>query len=113
MTLACHFDDDNNLIRCSEYRAKYPRAKTVSGKFCQFCGAPLIPERLPELGDTGWFYDTHDLNRRVMGVLVGFYIDGKIEWLPGYQHDPDIETDAEHPWVSQYGGEAFERFELS
>lgn len=113
MGTLCFFDDKNNLIRCTEYREKYPRAKKVSGNFCQFCGAPLTPPRLPELGDTGWFYDTHDLNRRIMGVLVGWYNQdtGKIEWLEGYHYDPDVETDAEHPWVSQYGSEAFSRFD--
>lgn len=114
MGTLCHFDKKNKLIRCDEYRSKYPKARKANGKFCQFCGQPLTPERLPELGDPGWFYDTHDLNRRVMGILVGFYDAqaDRIDWLEGYHPDPDVETDAEHPWVSQYGNEAFERFEL-
>lgn len=74
----------------------------------------MASQDLPQLGDVGYFYDSNDLNRRVMGVLVGFYIveDGEIEWLEGYNPREDVETDAEHPWVSQYGHEAFTDFEL-
>lgn len=114
MRNVCFFSEDGKLNRCDEYRKKYPKAKKPSGRFCQYCGQPLKPPRLPQLGDVGWFYDTEDLNRRVMGLLVGFYDDDseEIEWMDGYNPREIVETDAEHPWVSQYGHEAFSRFEV-
>jgi hypothetical protein len=113
MINACFFDNTGKLHRCDDYTKANPKAKKATGRFCAFCGAPLLPPKLPELGCTGRFYDSADLSRWVIGVLVGFYNTEKekIEWAENRQPNHEVFTDAEHPWVSQYGYEAFSCFE--
>lgn len=109
----CFFDNQGNLHRCDAYREKYPNVKKTKGNFCPFCGAYLKVPAVPTLGEIGIFYDRDDLNRRVMGMLIGFYIveDDDVQWFPGYEPNQEVYTDKEHPWVSEYGYEAFSNFE--